>query len=63
MLLTLENANGDSQVPRFPLEISIVMEPKAIGAYTYVVANYAFILTMIVMCSFFVMMGQIRQVS
>ena len=61
--LTIENTDYEHNILQFPSELTILMNPKPLDVYMEKIANYAFAATMCIMISFFVMLGQIKQVA
>lgn len=61
--LTVECTDTEHNSINFPSEITILMNVKQLDVYMEKIANYAFAATMCIMISFFVMLGQIKQVA
>lgn len=61
--ITLENEDTGRNVKKFPREITVMLNRRPLDVYMEKIANYAFAATMCIMISFFVMLGQIKQVA
>lgn len=64
IVLTFEKKDGkEHNFLKFPEQMTILLNPKPLDVYMEKIANYAFAATMCIMISFFVMLGQIKQVA